>query len=229
MRLRDTEETTGTAGTVTSIHRRGPDGTLGDVARPYPITSTGNQYYLMVACYFSKWLECFPIPDQKGTTVARKLVYEIVARYGASRELHSDQGTNFGSKVVLEVCRLFWIHKIRTTPYHPRSDGFIERSFRTLGRCLKAACRETKQEWDELVPLICKQRRCIKNMTTTVQRREYQAGELVLIHDIPWNEAAVPVVRSGTHHQSIGQRTGRRVPETRQAAHSGACGLPGGI
>ena len=40
------------------------------------------------------------------------------------------------------------------TPYHPRSDGFIERSFRTLGRCLKAACRETKQEWDELVPLI---------------------------------------------------------------------------
>ena len=30
MRLRDAEETTGTAGTVTSIHRRGPDGTLAD-------------------------------------------------------------------------------------------------------------------------------------------------------------------------------------------------------
>ena len=30
MRLRDAEETTGTAETVTSIHRRGPDGTLGD-------------------------------------------------------------------------------------------------------------------------------------------------------------------------------------------------------
>ena len=70
------------------------------------------------------------------------------------RELHSDQGTNFGSKVVLEVCRLFVIHKTRTTPYHPRSDGFIERTFRTLGQCLKAACRETKQEWNELVPLI---------------------------------------------------------------------------
>ena len=115
---------------------------------------TGNQYCLMVGCYFSKWFECFPIPDQKATTVARKLVYEIVARYGAFRELHSDQGTNFGSKVVLEVCRLFGIHKTRTTPYHPRSDGFIERSFRTLGRCLKAACQETKQEWDELVSLI---------------------------------------------------------------------------
>ena len=91
---------------------------------------------------FPLWLECFPIPDQKATTVTRKLVYEIVARYGAFRELHSDEGKNFGSKVVLEVCRLFGIHNTRTTPYHPRSDGFIERSFRTLGRCLKAACRE---------------------------------------------------------------------------------------
>ena len=121
---------------------------------PYPITLTGNQYCLMVGCCFSKWLECFPIPDQKATTVTRKLVYEIVARYGAFPEPHSDQGTNFGSKVVLEVCRLFGIHKTRTTPYHLQSDGFIERSFRTLGQCLKASCWETKQEWDELVPLI---------------------------------------------------------------------------
>ena len=84
----------------------------------------------------------------------RKLVFEIVTRYGAFRELHSDHGTNFGSKLVAEVCQLFGIHKTRTTPYHPRSDEFIERSFRTLGRCLKAACRQTRREWDELVPLI---------------------------------------------------------------------------
>ena len=69
-----------------------------DMAGPYPITSTGNQYCLMVGCYFSKWLECFPIPDQKATAVARKLVYEIVGRYGAFRELHSDQGTKFRVK-----------------------------------------------------------------------------------------------------------------------------------
>ena len=62
-----------------------------DMAGPYPVTMTGNQYCLMVGWDFSKWLECFPIPDQKATMVARKLVYEIVAQYGMFRELHSDQ------------------------------------------------------------------------------------------------------------------------------------------
>ena len=87
----------------------------------------------MVGCYFSKWLECFPIPDQKATTVPRKLVYEIVARYRAFRELHSDQGTNFGSKVVLEVCQLFGIHKTRTTPYHTAERQVHRTKFQDSG------------------------------------------------------------------------------------------------
>ena len=73
-----------------------------DLAGPYPVTSSGNQYCL-IGCYFTKWLECFPIPDQKATTVAQKLVYEVIARYGAFREPHSDQGTNFGSQAVAYV------------------------------------------------------------------------------------------------------------------------------
>ena len=58
--------------------------------------TSGKQYCLMVGCYFSKCLKCFHIPDHKATMVARKLVYEIVALYGAICELHSDQGTTFG-------------------------------------------------------------------------------------------------------------------------------------
>ena len=169
MRLSNAEETTGTTGTVTSIHRRGPDGTLADGCRRSlpchldgkPILPHGGMLLFKMA-----------IPDQKATTVARKLVYENVARYGAFQVMHSDQGTNFGSKVVLEVCRLFGIHKTRTTPYNPRSDGFIERSFRTLGRCLKAACRETKQEWDELVPLILMSYRATPQASTLHTRED---------------------------------------------------------
>ena len=121
-----------------------------DVAGPYPITSSMNQFCLMVGVLPHSRLQK---AIQKATIVVGKLVYEIVACYGAFRELHNDQGTNFGSKMVFEVCRLFGIHKTQT-PYRPRTNGFIERSFWTLGRCLKAACRETRQEWDELASLM---------------------------------------------------------------------------
>ena len=34
----------------------------------------------------------------------KKLVYKVIDRYGAFCELHSDQGTNFGSQAVANVC-----------------------------------------------------------------------------------------------------------------------------
>ena len=42
-------------------------------------------------------------------------------------QLHSDQGRNFKSEVIAEMCRLLHIVKTRTTPYHPQSDGLVER------------------------------------------------------------------------------------------------------
>ena len=106
MRLRNVEETEGTTRAAAPIHCRGSDGTVGDgCRRTLPCHLSREPILPHGGSYFSKWLECFPVP---ATTVARKLVLEIVARYGAFRELHSDHGTNFGSKVVLEVCRLFF-------------------------------------------------------------------------------------------------------------------------
>ena len=138
------------------------------VALPYTVTSSGNQSCLIVGCYFTKWLKCYPIPDQKANTIAGKLVFEVVARCGAFREVHSDQGTNFGSQVVAEVCQLFGIHK--TTPYHPRSR-FIQRSFRTLG-----SSRETRREWDELVPFILLSYRVTPQASTWVMPNMLMLG-----------------------------------------------------
>ena len=147
MRLRNVEETEGTTRAAAPIHRRGSDGTVGNGCRRTLSCHLGREPILPHGgMLLFEMARVLPHPGSRS--------WYSRLWPGAFRELHSDQGMNFGSKVVLEVCRLFGIHKTRTTPYHPRSDGFIERSFRTLGRCLKAVCRETKQEWDELVPLI---------------------------------------------------------------------------
>ena len=59
-------------------------------------------------------------------TVAQKLVSEFFLRFSLSERLHSDQGRNFESTVILEVC------KCKTTLYHPQCDGLVECFNRTL-------------------------------------------------------------------------------------------------
>ena len=80
--------------------------------------------YLHAADYFTRWVEAYLIPNQEATTVARKMVDEFFLRFSL---LHSDQGKNFESAVISEVCKLLGIAKSRTTPYHPQSDGLVER------------------------------------------------------------------------------------------------------
>ena len=56
----------------------------------------------------------------------------VVCRFGMTSAIHSDQGREFENKIMQELCLLCRSHKTRTTPYHPESDGMVERFNRTL-------------------------------------------------------------------------------------------------
>lgn len=51
--------------------------------------------------------------------------------------IHSDQGKQFEGHLFTERCKMLNGKKTRTTPYHPQSDGMIERFNKTLVRMLK--------------------------------------------------------------------------------------------
>lgn len=123
-----------------------------DILGPLPVTPRGNRYVLVVSDYFTKWTEAYAIPDQSAETVAEKLVSEFVCRFGVPRQLHSDQGTNFESKVMSEVCKLLDIEKTRTTPLHPQSDGQVERFNRTLIVMLRGKLKDNQEDWDLQLP-----------------------------------------------------------------------------
>ena len=79
-----------------------------DKLGPFPLTPRGNKFVLVVAEYFTKWTESYPIPKQEVST-AEKLVGEFICRFRVPREIASDQGTNFESKVMSEACKLLGI------------------------------------------------------------------------------------------------------------------------
>lgn len=125
-----------------------------DIMGPLPETLGKNRYILVIGDYFSKWTEAFPLPNQEAQSVARVLVEEWVCRYGVPRSLHSDQGRNFESLLFKELCRLLQINKSRTSPYHPQSDGLIERFNRTLLSMLSLFVDNNQTNWDKLLPYV---------------------------------------------------------------------------
>ena len=99
-----------------------------DVCDPTP---DGYRYILVIADYFSKWTEAFPIKDKCEDTVADVLVNKIILRFGMPLVIHSDQGREFENGLMKSLCSLLGCVKTRTAPYHPESDGMVERFNRT--------------------------------------------------------------------------------------------------
>jgi transposase InsO family protein len=120
-----------------------------DIMGPLPVSKNGNQYLLVTMDYFSKWPEVYPLPNQEARTVATVLVREFFCRFGITMELHSDQGRNFESLLMKEVCAILGTHKTRTTPYYPRSDVMVERFNRTLAAQLSLFVNENHTDWDD--------------------------------------------------------------------------------
>ena len=85
------------------------------VMGPFPLSRQENRYIPVLVDYFIRWVEAFPLPDQKAETVALKVVMNFICGFGAPFELHTDQGRNFESTLFGEVCKLLEIHKTRMT------------------------------------------------------------------------------------------------------------------
>ena len=126
-----------------------------DIVGPFPESSLGNSYILVAADYFTRWVEAYPIPCQEASVVAKKLVDEMFCRFSPPEQLLSDQGRQFESQLLAEVCKLLGIQKSRTTPYHPQCDGLVERWNRTLLQSLATSVSDHPENWDEFVQKIC--------------------------------------------------------------------------
>ena len=126
-----------------------------DLLGPLPESENGNSYILVVADYFTRWMEAFALPNQEATTVANKLVDEVFLRFSVPEQLHTDQGRQFESQLLHEVCKLLNIHKTRTTPYHPQSDGLVERLNRTLLSMLSTCTHDHPFDWEHHLRKVC--------------------------------------------------------------------------
>ena len=119
-----------------------------DILGPLPPSKTGNWYILVASDYFTRWMEAYGIPNMEAITVAEVLTQEMFFRFWPPESLHSDQGRQFESLLIQEICKLLKIKKTRTFPYHPQCDELVERFNRTLLNMLAVSAKNYPSTWE---------------------------------------------------------------------------------
>lgn len=125
-----------------------------DFLGPLPTTNRGNKHLLVVSDVFTKFVVAIPLHDQKATTVVDALSTHFFSVLGIPEKLLSDQGPSFRAKDTAALFHLLRVRKVWTSPYHPQTDGMVERWNRTVCKMLGTLINARQTDWDKFVGLV---------------------------------------------------------------------------
>jgi transposase InsO family protein len=129
--------------------------------------SKGGQHNILVITdHFTRYAQAIVTKNQTARTTADALFHNFIVHYGIPQKIHSDQGANFMSHLIKELCTLTGTKKSRTTPYHSMGNGMTERFNRTLLEMLGTLEPEKKKNWNAHVGPLVHAYNCIRHNST---------------------------------------------------------------
>lgn len=119
-----------------------------DIVGPItPVSERGFRYILTCVDVATRFPDAIPLKTITTEAVADALV-QIFSRVGIPDEILSDQGSQFTSDTMREVLRLLSVSQLHSTPYHPQTNGLVERFNGTLKTMLKRLMSDKPKDWD---------------------------------------------------------------------------------
>ena len=135
-----------------------------DIVGPLPKTTRGNKYIVVAIDYLTKWPEAKALSNATAENVADFIYEDIICRHGTPQILLTDQGTHFKNKLVTELCEKFKVKHKLSSPYHPQTNGLVERFNRTLTNALGKM--QDTMNWNEYISSILFAYRTSEHSTT---------------------------------------------------------------
>jgi hypothetical protein len=129
--------------------------------------SKGGQHNILVITdHFTRYAQAIVTKNQTARTTADALFHNFIVHYGIPQKIHSDQGANFMSHLIKELCTLTGTKKSRTTPYHSMGNGMTERFNRALLEMLGTLEPEKKKNWKARVGPLVHAYNCTRHNST---------------------------------------------------------------
>ena len=97
--------------------------------------------------HFTKHVLAYVTPNQTAKTIAKFLYGGYISIFGAPARLLSDRGTSFTSSIIEELCKILGIQQLQTTPYHPQTNGLVERSHQMIMHMIGKLGEDKKADW----------------------------------------------------------------------------------
>jgi exodeoxyribonuclease III len=126
-----------------------------DLTGPLPTTKLKNKYIMVLKDYLTKYVWLIPLKTKTAMEVAEAFVGEFVCQAGVPGRLVSDRGNEFVNQLLTNISKVMGMARVSTTPYNPRSDGFVENHNKTLKDQLFHFVDSLKQDdWDSYLPTV---------------------------------------------------------------------------
>lgn len=125
-----------------------------DFIQDIPNSRSGNTQIITLIDYATRFVVAKAVPDRTGSTVA-KFLYSVMLRFGAPEEIVSDRASAFTSDVLQSYLNLQEVNHFPSTPYHPNTNGCVERMHDVLWPMLLKMSSGVPERWDEyLAPAV---------------------------------------------------------------------------
>ena len=110
------------------------------------------QNVMVMQDHFSKYVVTYVVKDQTAHTTTETLRNGYFGLFGVPAYLVSDQGKAFTSHLISNLCELYGVQKLRTSPYHAQTNGQVERMDQTIIRMISKLEQDKKAHWSEHLP-----------------------------------------------------------------------------
>ena len=125
--------------------------------------SKGNiENVLLVTGSFTRYAQAYPSKTQTALATAKLLWNKFIVHYGFPTKIISGQGCNFESKLMANLCQVAVVQKLRTSPYHPQTNGQCEQFNTTLLNMQGTLTPEQKKDWKTYVTAMVHAYNCTK-------------------------------------------------------------------